>query len=312
MRYATRFNGIPLSVALAADPPLDDRPIDATTRLSGSAELTVEASPKSSTYADDRYEYSCIETPLGPKSLLLKWQLRRIDGSPFKVAAFKVEAAVPGLDLHRVFVPVLHEAIGKCDLISLPWGVAERTFTSWSFPFIAGLNRFDRNRFCMGFMDHVHAAEIRHSCYDEDANMSLQRLFDPAPRETSVWEETLYLSCEDRPIFDEVRAFSRAYDEMQSPCRQHLLRCGSRSGALGTASRTMSMPIISALWCPCSKNGALEGIEGEFLQARVYDRGLEKTAAFTLSVENHAVILDLAVEIGGVLELQVGSTCLSS
>ncbi len=43
----------------------------------------------------------------------------------------------------------------------------------------------------------------RHSCYDEDANMSLQRLFDPAPRETSVWEETLYLSCEDRPVFDE-------------------------------------------------------------------------------------------------------------
>ena len=45
-------------------------------------------------------------------------------------------------------------------------------------------------------------------------NMSLQRLFDPAPRETSVWEETLYLSCEDRPIFDEVRAFSRTYDEL--------------------------------------------------------------------------------------------------
>ena len=87
---------------------------------------------------------------------------------------------------------MLHEAIGKRDLISLPWGVEERTFTSWSFPFVAALNRFDQNRFCMGFMDHVHAADTRHSCYDEDTNMSLQRLFDPAPRETSVWEETLY------------------------------------------------------------------------------------------------------------------------
>ena len=205
MRYTTRFNDIPVSVTLAADPALDDRQLDATTRLS---------SPKSGTYADDSYEYSCTETPLGPKSLLLKLQLRRVDGSPFKVTAFKAEAAVPGLDLHRVFVPVLHEAIGKRDLISLPWGVEERTFTSWSFPFIAALNRFDQNRFCMGFMDHVHAADTRHSCYDEDANMSLQRLFDPAPRETSVWEETLYMSCEDRPIFDEVRAFSRAYDEL--------------------------------------------------------------------------------------------------
>ena len=197
MRYATRFNGTPLSVTLSADPALDDQQID---------------SP--GTYADDHYEYSCTETPLGPKSLLLKLQLRRVDGSPFKVTAFKAEAAVPGLDLHRVFVPVLHEAIGKRDLISLPWGVEERTFTSWSFPFVAALNRFDQNRFCMGFMDHVHAADTRHSCYDEDANMSLQRLFDPAPRETSVWEETLYLSCEDRPVFDEVRAFSRAYDEL--------------------------------------------------------------------------------------------------
>ncbi len=137
MHYATRFNGIPVSVTLAAAPALADRPID----------------------APDRYEHSCIETPLGPKSLLLKLQLRRVDGSPFKVTACKVEAAVPGLDLHRVFVPVLHEAIGKRDLISLPWGVEECTFTSWSFPFVAALNRFDQNRFCMGFMDHVHAAD---------------------------------------------------------------------------------------------------------------------------------------------------------
>ena len=68
MRYATRFNGIPVSVTLTADPALDDQPIDTP-----------------GTYADDHYEYSCTETPLGPKSLLLKLQLRRVDGSPFKV-----------------------------------------------------------------------------------------------------------------------------------------------------------------------------------------------------------------------------------
>ena len=28
MRYATRFNGIPVSVTLTADPALDDQPID--------------------------------------------------------------------------------------------------------------------------------------------------------------------------------------------------------------------------------------------------------------------------------------------
>ena len=78
MRYTTRFNDIPVSVTLAADPALDDRQLDAP-----------------GTYADDRYEYSCTETPLGPKSLLLKLQLRRVDGSPFKVTAFKAEAQSP-------------------------------------------------------------------------------------------------------------------------------------------------------------------------------------------------------------------------
>ena len=233
MHYATRFNGIPLSVTLAADPALDNRQLDAP-----------------GTHADDSYEYSCTETPLGPKSLLLKLQLRRVDGSPFKVTAFKAEAAVPGLDLHRVFVPVLHEAIGKRDLISLPWGVEERTFTSWSFPFVAALSRFDQNRFCMGFMDHVHAADTRHSCYDEDANMSLQRLFDPAPRETSVWEETLYLSCEDRPVFDEVCAFSRAYDELH---------------------QVALPPVPPSVWEPvwCSWYGIKNDVDADYIRSMV-------------------------------------------
>ena len=47
----------------------------------------------------------------------------------------------------------------------------------------------------------------------------------------------------------------------------------------------------------------LEGVEGERLQVQVYDRGLEKSAAFELPVEDRAVILDFAVEIGGALEL---------
>ena len=49
----------------------------------------------------------------------------------------------------------------------------------------------------------------------------------------------------------------------------------------------------------------LEGVEGEGLQAQVYDRSLEKSAALKLPVKDRAVILDLAVEIGGVIELTV-------
>jgi len=196
MRYSTRFNDLALEINLATEPALTTREIDGP-----------------GTYADGSYQCSFSEIPIGPRSMLLQWRLRRRDGHPFRMCESKVEAAVPGLDLHRIFVPVLHEAIGKTDLISLPWSVEEHTFTSWSFPFIAALNRFDQNRFCMGLMDHVHAAKTRHSCYDEDAQLVIERLFDPAPRETEIWEETLYLSGEDDSVFDEVRAFARSYDK---------------------------------------------------------------------------------------------------
>ena len=36
----------------------------------------------------------------------------------------------------------------------------------------------------------------------------------PLPARRASGKKTLYLSCEDRPVFDEVRAFSRAYDEL--------------------------------------------------------------------------------------------------
>ena len=193
MRYTLPFNGIPVHIDLDADPGLGDACYDAP-----------------GTYTDGPYEIAFAITPLNDESLLFDWQLRRLDGQPFDITRAHIAAAVPGIDLHRVFVPVLHDAIGKLDLISLPWSVQERTFTSWSFPFIAALNRFDRTRFCMGLLDHVHAAETRHSCYDEDAQMALHR----APRQTALWRETLYLSCTDQHVLDSVRAFSRAYDRV--------------------------------------------------------------------------------------------------
>ncbi len=168
-------------------------------------------------HGDEHFILSIGMNQAGPDSQLVHWRLRRRDGGTFKVRNFKVEAAVPGIELHRMFAPRLHEAIGKLDLISLPWGLDERTFTSWAFPLIAALNRNDENRFCMAFMDHVHTADAGHSCYDEDAKVSLKRPYDQEALETDVWEETLYLSSAWRHILDEVRAFSRAYDRVNEP-----------------------------------------------------------------------------------------------
>ncbi|MFH1573316.1 MAG: hypothetical protein ABIG68_04995 [Acidobacteriota bacterium] len=200
MDTQTRFKDIPLTVSLNTDPEL------------AGLDLMAEGEREVAGYA-----CSTRIVPLDRESQLISWRIRRLDGGKFRVVDFKVNASVPGLDLHRMFVPVLHEGIGKLDRISLPWSIRERTFTSWSFPLIAALNRADENRFCMGFMDHVRTAEMTQNCYDEDARMGLRRVYDEEPLETTLWEETLYLSCSGRHLFDELRAFARAYDQVQQP-----------------------------------------------------------------------------------------------
>ena len=204
MECSLSYEGIPLKIALETDPELPE--IDLVT-------------PGERSVADFELE---VETSRpDPDSQLVTWRLRRRDGAPFQVSGFSVNAAVPGIDLHRMFVPVLHDAIGKLDLISLPWGITERSFISWSFPLIAALNRVDTNRFCMGFMDHITSVEATEQSYDEDIKMGLRRLWAEEPRPVTEWEETLYLSIAPRHIFDEVRAFSRAYDQVNQPALCH-------------------------------------------------------------------------------------------
>ena len=209
--------------------------------------LTVDTDPPLSAAADDPVFAWQIETrQLGPHADLVGWRLRRHDGAAFRVTGCQVEVSVPAVDLHRVFVPVLHEAIGKRDLISLPWGVEERTFTSWSFPFLAALNRDDDNRFCMGFLDHVHTTVARHACYDEDARMALRRDFGAGLR-TTQWEDGLYLSRARRPVFDEVRAFARVYDEVHD---------------------TRLRPAPAAAWAPvwCSWYGIKNDVDADYIR----------------------------------------------
>lgn len=200
MKNSATFANLPLNIDLQTEP-----------------EFTAVDLMAAGEHSDEHFVLSVDITEPGPDSQLIRWQLRRRDGGKFKVTNFKVEAAVPGIDLHRMFVPRLHDAIGKLDLISLPWGLNERSFASWAFPLIAALNRNDENRFCMGFMDHVHTADAGHGCYDEDAKVSLKRLYDQEALETDVWQETLYLSWARRHILDEVRVFSRAYDQVNQP-----------------------------------------------------------------------------------------------
>ena len=199
MEYSAPILGVPLKFTLDTEPAL------------AQFDLLVPV------HEDECFEWRSEVTPLDQDSQLIKWRLRRRDGKPLKVLGFKVAAAVPVLDIHRIFVPVLHGGVGKLDLISLPWSVQERTFPSWSFPLIAALSRQDENRFCLGLMDHVRGAQAFHTCYDKAADLGLCRLFDELPLETSLWEETLYVSRVQRHILDEVRAFSRAYDAVNKP-----------------------------------------------------------------------------------------------
>ena len=166
---------------------------------------------------DPDYELSVDISDPHPQTRLLRWRLRRRDGASFQVKGFNVQASVPGVDLHRMWVPALNESIGKSDMISLPWGIDERSFVSWSFPFIAALSRQDINRFAIGFMDHIETAAATHNCYDEDAKIGLSRLYEDGPMETTAWEETLYVSRTPVHLFDQVRQFARTYDQVHQP-----------------------------------------------------------------------------------------------
>jgi alpha-galactosidase len=200
MTCSTIFQGIPIAVTLTTEPALGDL-----------------ALMTDGDHADPNFDLTVTITKLDRDSRLMGWRLRQRDGGAFRILDFTVRAAVPVVDTHRMFVPVLHGAIGKLDMISFPWNIRERTVASWSFPLIAATSRTDENRFCVGFMNHVTAAEVSHHCYDEDAQIVLRRLFDEHPLQTTLWEETLYISRSPRHLFDEVRAFTRAYDTVNRP-----------------------------------------------------------------------------------------------
>ena len=235
MPHTFDFAGLKLAVSIETDPPIEG--FDPVSPGQGGGGL---------------YEWRTEVTAPDPDTRLLGWSLRRRDGAPFEVVSCTVSTGVPAIDLHRVFVPALYEAIGKRDLISLPWGVEERTFATWSFPFIALLNRDDVNRFCIGFMDHVRAADIRQSCYDEDAAVELSR---PSSRPPSGGTAS---TCRGRRAISSTRcapspASTTAFTRCGSPGRPR--PPGTRSGVPGTGSRGTSTPVTSSAWRRCSGTG---------------------------------------------------------
>ena len=159
MECSFAFEGTPLKISLETDPALPE--IDLT-------------APGKSAVGDFDLEVE-VQRP-GPDSQLLTWRLRRSDGAPFEVTGFSANAEVPGLDLHRMFVPALYESIGKRDLISLPWGLTEPSFISWSFPFVAALNRVDTPQ-----QVDVQIQEIiqqRHDAFGDDVGEPRPGLMD--------------------------------------------------------------------------------------------------------------------------------------
>ena len=51
----------------------------------------------------------------------------------------------------------------------------------------------------------------------------------------------------------------------------------------------------------------LVGVEAECLGLRVYNRALEEVSGAELQIEDGRVVLDIEVEVGGAVELSIGS-----
>ena len=96
MESTTIFREVPLKIVLQTNPEL--------------VEIDLLAAGKQT---DPHFELGVEITSPEPHTQLISWRLCRRDGAPFEVVNFAVDAAVPGLDLHRMFVPALNEGIAK-------------------------------------------------------------------------------------------------------------------------------------------------------------------------------------------------------
>lgn len=145
-----------------------------------------------------------------PKIGLLSVRVEK-GGKVFALSQVHVAIRSPLRELHRIWVPhMLLE--GTLDRITLGGGPSILTCANRAIAFVAGLDRYGRNRVSAGLLDQTIETEVRGGGAADAGRNRIVEFIRPLPGlslQRTVYEETVYLSCAEGSWFEAMADFAR-------------------------------------------------------------------------------------------------------
>jgi alpha-galactosidase len=170
--------------------------------------------PKETVYRSGEFTAQVTVTYRAPKVGLVSLRLEK-GGKGFDLNQLHVTVVSPLRDLHRIWVPhMLLE--GTLDRITLGGGPSILTCANRAVAFVAGLNRYGRNRVSVGLLDQTIETEVRGGGVADSGRSRVVEFVRPLPGMSlhrTVYEETVYLNCEEGSWLDAMAGFARYEEE---------------------------------------------------------------------------------------------------
>lgn len=131
-------------------------------------------------------------------------------GAEFEVNRLHVTVRSPLKDLHRIWVPHMYLE-GTLERVTLGGGPSILTCANRAIPFVAGLDRYGRNRVSVGLLDQTVETEVRGGGSTDAGRSRIVEFIRPLEGITlhrTLHEETVYLNCDDGTWFDAMSDFA--------------------------------------------------------------------------------------------------------
>ncbi|MBI4553207.1 MAG: alpha-galactosidase [Candidatus Latescibacteria bacterium] len=165
-------------------------------------------------YRSGEFTAQLTVTHRAPRVDLLSVHLEK-GGKGFDVNQLHVTVRSPLRDLHRIWVPhMLLE--GTLDRVTLGGGPGILTCANRAVAFVAGLNRYGRNRVSVGLLDQTIETEVRGGGITDSGRNRIVEFLRPFPGLSlyrTVYEETIYLNCEEGSWFEAMADFAKYEEE---------------------------------------------------------------------------------------------------
>ncbi|MFH1009185.1 MAG: alpha-galactosidase [Candidatus Latescibacterota bacterium] len=175
---------------------------------------TIKDTPSEARYKSGEFTARITVTHRAKRVGLLSVRVEK-GNKPFEVNQFHLTVRSPLHDIHRTWVPHMFLE-GMLDRITLHGGPSVLTCANRAIAFVSGLNRYGNNKVSVALLDQTVETEIRGGgAADEGRNRTVD-FFRPIQGITlhrTVYEETVYLNCEEGTWFDAMADFARYEEE---------------------------------------------------------------------------------------------------